>query len=697
LDSGKVICRVKGGGILKRATFVASVLFASMFGLSIVSVAFAAPKTPNLHIHVYLSDEDGNQALEDGIIDIAGWSLSKEWVNKWTLMFQTISMQSYDELNMFEIDLNSQRWPTGDSGSKFYDSARTQSVKAVEFRKAIACLVDREAIIRDVLGGYGHRMDVPILPSQSAYIDMPNYTFSGVIYDFNRMRAVSILDAAGFTIGLDGETRIDPLTGDYLSPLTFYIRTDDANMEKMGRMLKDELVSIGIPVNAIMADKIVCFKKVMVLYNYNLYTGGWNLGPIPKGYYDFYSSSKYYGPDIGWSENYPGFCNAEFDGYAIRVEYPMTLEDVQEASRTCGYLFLKYCAVVPIYCPEVVKAYRTGWTGVVNDLGHGIDNYFSFLNMDNSGDDTIDWGFKENITTFNVIGAEANLWGWASGDYWGCTWEQSSDSRMLNLIYEGLLDQDPFSQAYVGSGLVENYTLGSWDATSYSGDPDASVLTFHIRNNVTFHNVTGGARKPVDAYVISFSFSFTANSIPNCWCHPLVGTWAEVVDNYTIKFYHWRKSPWILYWVGSFRIINPDIWSKVGSGYQARLFDPAKSDINNNGIIDIMEDGTGAWTFAENASDVIRLVRDDNYYLSSVDVENQLKQMFWADTGDVSRDCVVNILDLSYMARSLGRTTSDPHGSGWNQYNVDCDLNNDGKIDYLDLAVTSVNYGRTMG
>jgi len=685
-------------GHLKKAVFVVSVVLSLIVTMNVVSMAFAAAKTPNLWIHVFPSEDAGNQALEDGTIDISAWPLSREWVDRWTPMLQTVQLESYVELGMYQIDLNNQRWPTGDSGSKFYNSSRSQSVMAAEFRKAIACLVDREAIVRDVLGGWGVRIDVPVPPSQSAYTDPLNYTISGIVYNFNRTRAAQILNAAGFVTGQDGKTRVDPLTGDYLAPLTFLVRSDDPIRLQIGQMLTEELVSIGIPVNAKFADKILCLKNAMILYDYSLYTGGWSLGTLPDSYYDLYSSNTYYGPGVGGSDNYAGFCNHEFDGYAAKAKYPATINEAQEASKACGYLFLKYCAVVPIYCPKAVKAYKTGWTGIVNDLERGVDNYYSFLNMNNTGDDTIDWGFKENITTLNVIRAEADLWGWRTGMEWGFGWGQSADTKMLDLVYEGLLERNLFNQALMGSGITENYTVGSWNASAIGGDPDASVMTFNIRSNVTFHNVTGGTRKPVDAYAIGFSFNFTRQSIPNYWCHPFFDLWAEVVDNDTIKFFCLNKDLWFLHWVGSLKIVNPDIWGIVGAGYQARFFDPAKSDINNNGILDIKEDGTGGWMFDQNASGSIRLVRDESYYLSSVDIENRIKQMFHAETGDINSDGVVNILDLSLLARALGTTpASGGTPRDWGAWNPQCDLNGDEKVDIVDLVVTTSNYGRTLG
>jgi hypothetical protein len=70
--------------------------------------------------------------------------------------------------------------------------------------------------------------------------------------------------------------------------------------------------------------------------------------------------------------------------------------------------------------------------------------------------------------------------------------------------------------------------------------------------------------------------------------------------------------------------------------------------------------------------------------------------MFHNGAGDVNNDGVVSILDLSLMARSLGAPPSNP-GTGWGQFNVDCDLDLNGAVELKDLTAVTSNYGKTMG
>jgi len=689
---------------MNNKAFVIAVILATFLAFGMISIAFATtyygPNTPNMEIHIYLNPDVENQDLETGTagnaVDINDWPLGKEWVDKWALMPEKITLRDYVELGMMEIDIYHQVWPTGDSNNKFYDPLSTQSIKSVEFRKAVAMLLDRDSIVSNVLKGYGFRMDVPLPPFQDAYIDMTNYTdpLNYVRLDYNRSRANETLNAAGFTrIGGPTSLRQDPLMapGVALKPLTFYIRQDDPNRRAAGEMLASELTAQGIPVNAIITERTVCYKNVMVLYNYNLYTGGWSLSSIPDQYHDLYSSFTYYGPSIGWSQNYPGFCNHEFDDWALKVKYPTNESEAQAAAKTAGYLFLKYCAIVPMYCSKAVKAYRTGWTGVVNNGGFGIDNYWTFLNgYSTTGDDQWDWAFKSDIEQLNQVSSE---WLW--------------DQNVLGLIYEGLLGSNPFNLAPTEYFIATAKYVDQWDASSGGGDLNATKVTFTVPpNRVYFHNATGNVGRALDILDVNFSFYFQKACGPGiAWGYPSLKEFnSTTISGDNITVYYNKKSYWAVQWAGGVPILNRDTWGKLwvttNPGWQmdVKRYDPATADLNNNTVIDLFEDGTGAWKYLDyKKGEWVKLEANTVYYYSNTTIATRLGQMFHSGAGDVDSSTVVNTQDLGYMARSMFKTSAGPNGTGWNQYNVACDLNLDGTVNALDLALTTTNYGKTMG
>ncbi|MCJ7718299.1 ABC transporter substrate-binding protein [Candidatus Bathyarchaeota archaeon] len=676
---------------MNKKAFVLAVILATFMAFGMISIAFAAngPKTPNMEIRIYANPNTENQDLQAGVLDINDWPLTQTWIDAWALMPQTVTLDSYAELGMYEIDINNQMWPTGDSNNKFYTPSSAESVKAVAFRQAVACLVDRDSIVRDVLEGYGFRMDVPLPPFQSAYIDMINYTESNVLYNFNRARAAAILDAAGFTM-LGSGLRQDPLTpGVALEPLVFYIRQDDPNRRQAGEMLTSQLRAVGIQVNAIITESTVCYRNVMVLYDYNLYTGGWSLSSIPDQYHDLYSSFTYYGPSIGWSQNYPGFCNSEFDAWAAKVKYPATEAEAQTAAKTAGYLFLKYCAIVPMYCSKLVKAYRTGWTGVVNNAGIGVDNYYTFLNGNNPTDDTWSYGFSNDIERLNQVSSE---WLW--------------DQNVLGLTYESLLGSNPYNLAPTEYFIASAKTVGTWNAAGVGGDAVATYITFTIRTDVYWHN---GADAPTTFLTpddVKFSFDFQKACGPGiAWNYPSLSQYYNATisgNDVTIRYK--KQSYWAVQWAGGLPILRKSIWNNLWNigdlTWQARVmtYDPANQDIDEDGVNDLYRDGTGAWIFRSySEAESITLVANSYYYLSQAYISSRLADMFWLGAGDVNRNGVVNTQDLGYMARAMFTDSDDLLGTDWGQYNPDCDLNGDNKVDLVDLIPVIVNYGKTAG
>jgi len=57
--------------------------------------------------------------------------------------------------------------------------------------------------------------------------------------------------------------------------------------------------------------------------------------------------------------------------------------------------------------------------------------------------------------------------------------------------------------------------------------------------------------------------------------------------------------------------------------------------------------------------------------------------------GDMNRDCVVDISDISTMAFSYGSSSSQPN------WNSKADLDNDGTLTIVDIAIAAHNYGKT--
>jgi ABC-type transport system substrate-binding protein len=723
--------RKKEGTLLKLKNILVATLLISMMacGLAMRPTVYSqggpnGPRTDNLKIHIYLNPDAENYALEAGDLDINDWPLTKEWIDKWTGN-AALQMDSYSEIGMMEFDLNNQRWPTGvtmprvldpATGTyKHYTGTSAWDDEATEFRKAIAYLTNKDMYISDILKGFGYRMDSVVpTPALAGYIppDLP-------IYLYDPETAVDVLDAAGFTQGTtpnpyyDSEEpwsahyiRTDPKEGGDLACLEFYIRIDDPNRMQAGIHLTDNLRKAGIPVCDHITEKSVCYEKAMVEYDYHIYTGGWSLSADLDSLYWLWSGEMYFGGTetsyyggIGWSLNYPGYCSPAYDAAAGEILTAVTATEVKEACFDAQIVMAEDCPLVPLWCSAAVKAYDSGFEGVVNEEGFGIDNYWTFLNMYQAGDNTIDWGFKSNLEGPSVITSEW-LWDW----------------NVLGLIYDSLIGLNPYNFAEEYGWLAESWSTGSWA-------PGKMYAQFTIVPGAKFHD--GSALTADD---VKFSYEFTKACGPGvAWNYASVSDidHVDILGPLEIRVCFTYESYWMLHWAGGLPIINEDLWmaanTKYGWGYGTPDWDPMKvrdyhlwnQDANENGIIDLCEDGSGAWKYdstekpaAIGASTWVLLTANRAYYKTQTEISDYLRMAFHA-IGDIDYDGDIDILDLSLIARSLGTDDSYPWGTDWNEYNPDTDIYTciswpewvvgDGKVNVADLTTAAMNYGRISG
>ena len=86
------------------------------------------------------------------------------------------------------------------------------------------------------------------------------------------------------------------------------------------------------------------------------------------------------------------------------------------------------------------------------------------------------------------------------------------------------------------------------------------------------------------------------------------------------------------------------------------------------------------------------IVQDETDVTDNIYVDGTIKLKM---PGDIDGDRDVDILDLNLIARALGTNPAWPHGTEWDQWNEDCDINSDLKVDIFDLTIAGQNYGKT--
>ena len=768
-----------------------------------VYVLYLRQKTAELLIHVYLNPDAENFDLEAGQLDINDWPLEKYWIDRWTGN-PDIQMMGYSALDDFDLDMNNQRWPTGVTELRGYDPAtgtykhyygtnQPWDDKAMKFRKAIAYLVDKDYIITNILMGMGVKKDVPMPASLSRYIPYADLIEHGLIYGYDPYKAAAILTEEGFVQGTtpnpyypaepEGweaeKLRLDPRppNGD-LQPLEFYIRLDDPIRIAAGQLIRDTLRKSGIQVNDHIVQRADCCKKVMVEYDFHLYTGGWSLGADVDWLYWLYSAEMYWGGNLTsysngrpYSLNYPGFCYPDFVAEAVTILTANTSAEVTEAVKKAIIKMQEGCPVVPIWSSYGVKAHRTydttgtePWTGVVNEKGYGIDNYWTFLNMYNPLDNRIDWGFKSNLESIHVITAQW-LWDW----------------NVIRLQYDTPIGLNPYTLA---AGDEYGWLANSWD----SGVDEKGPYVLYRMGCAWWHD--GNEFHPWD---YAFSLTFTRDCGPGVsWVYSSVKDvdFVEVKEmpayavshpdihvnpalgEHDVKIYFTYPSFWLLHWA-SISAINPHVWVAAndefgwnygsvqggtlgrvwidwdpveGSGTNAkgvREYHPWDENVYNPGagLVDLAEDGTGAWIYDKYVPEAGTIETATEIYLkANLDfnkggISDYLIRAF-SDLGNVNNplayyknhlpdptapppdyyykhedadnngevdwpiDMLISGLDLGWTLNIQGADASYPPeywGIGWDMWNPDADLDHDGSGTYHDLIIICGNYGSVTG
>jgi len=765
-------------------TLLILVLQLTLFIFTLQPASASGPATDNKLVIFYNGNLNAEcQALNTGAIDMNDWPLTATWINAW-VNNPAITLNAYNALDIFTIDMNNQRWPTGWGGigpgeepaprNIYFDDVTNPGVPnhprqhaAWHFRRAIAHLANKPKYITSFLSGYGYAIETPVpVPALQKYTDYGEtrdwalqnaaakaersdnpYADRGFIYEYDPQAAVQELKLGGFE-DWDADSDMEwnrnypgpyrgPKDKEELPKMNFWIRNDDVNRVNAGMDLVKEMASIGLTrVNAKQAGIATCTWEVMNQFNYNLYTGGWTynclgalLDPDTDFLYDLYSSGM---GQFYKAPNYPGFKNRLYDSVARDIKYPPALDDYvcKPAAWKTQWMWAKYIPVIPLWTSKGVKAYRTGWDGVLNMDGKGTDNRWSKHNMlwvDGPGTsrtgpaNTIVEGFLHNIDRLHVIDSQW-LWDW----------------KALDEIYDSLITRNPFSLEQDVGILATYWETGTWNYGTQT------YARFTIRNDAKFHDGT-----PITPEDVRFSIIFPRDcGIGNAWLYPHVMDVARVdtrnqdptLGINDVKVYFNIKSAWALHWAGGMPIINKKLWmAAIGpdtaAGYSGPTNDGSPGTFTNvwavgyyhpwdqdrynaatggpgsDGITDLKQDGHGDWTyeyyvpgqpitfsaFPLAINNAVRKSRGmwlkDGTYINPGIWFQQLisdfKELAFHEIGDANYDKVVDLDDIITIANFMPRSVPPA------PYQVD--LTGDKYIDIDDLYTAAKHFGKKYG
>ncbi len=469
------------------------------------------------------------QALKAGDIDVYDWTMRKSQVDEYNANIcipapdapagiapcpagqapiqHEIAIANPGDNGKFEIDMQNALFPTN----------------VLQFRQAMAYIVDKENFTTNFLGGLGFplytALPCPIICSPTGqWVDLSlltptaqaNHVYgSGLPISTRISIAQSLLDSAGLFVGLDTGFREDcrgltaaTCTGKPVLQPIFRIRLDDPNRLALGRFVRSLAQNqlkidfdlggttkyTGDVANYFEQTRSQLFNAVFFQFNFNLYTGGWSGLASPTVLNDLYNSKFI----RAGSTNYPNYNDPVFDIAAAAVKSATSIPSAVSAAHAAELEYNATIPVIDVWSNAAPLAYRIfhkdtdptlnglQWEGFQLTTGFGWHGGFSWLNIHLIGAPVHDpnhpvfvkWGWKTDLLDSPNPIDSSFLW----------------DAFAVGLTYDflnsGATDDIGFSGSLPWAGSLPLSTL--WTGAGCAVSPGCSALKYQLRPDLRF-------------------------------------------------------------------------------------------------------------------------------------------------------------------------------------------------------------------
>jgi len=502
------------------------------------------PRVDNLIIKIYPNYNAEMQAFEAGQIDLLNSPLNSTLKNKYsTLPWNlTVSLDSVSELAMYRVDINNK-----DTILTYPNWSSSTSSQA--FRHAIAHLTDKSGYVNTILGGYGTVLNTPVMPWMSKW-----YNPLADPHTYNRTEAAITLDAGGYTdANGDGIRDYPPeheIAGENTDSIIFFAPAEDPALQTVAQRLTSEMQLIGIPVNLTIADETTIFNSVIQNKDFHLYIGKQDMyhsdvsaDTAATGFGNLYHLDMY----GAYGANYIHFNNTQFNNYVQTLRNADDEGTAITAAKEAQRVLADQVGIIPLFATVGYKAHKSQWVDTVNEVGNGVDNWWTFMMAHQEGSPT------GGTLQYGIIGDPCGINPLLS--------DLRKSTTLTALMYDSLLRVRDMES--VVSGAARNWEMGTW----FNPDTgmDSTKLTFYLNQNLYFHD---------GVQLTSADVNFTIGYLKS---HPVGTNYAKVtnvhhIDTpnlYTVVVYENVTSLWALDWIGSLPILPKHKWQTITNPYVA--------------------------------------------------------------------------------------------------------------------------------
>ncbi|UCD93146.1 MAG: ABC transporter substrate-binding protein [Methanobacteriota archaeon] len=331
------------------------------------------PYIDGMLFKVYKTTQTAVFALKSGDSDYIAWSIPPDFVPD-LLNDPNIGITSTAEKGFFYLSYNMRKVPFG-----YPDGDPANGDIGLNFRKAVAHLIDKKTIVTSLLQNYGIVADGPVSPSLARW-----YNSSLPTYGFNPAAADGLLDTYWPWDTTDGPCQSDgsgcrsfPGIGveeiEILVPAADY----DPIRAAAGNLIAQAMRANGLNARAVPT----AFGQIIQdldARDFQMFILGWRIGSDPPDYFHAF----FYSRNAPAGQNYPGYMSDEFDDLIVQAR--------EELDPTQQEFLIKWAQGVlandrpydVLYFRTNIEAYRsdrfTNWT--VGAAGT-IYSYWSWLGI----------------------------------------------------------------------------------------------------------------------------------------------------------------------------------------------------------------------------------------------------------------------------------------------------------------------------
>jgi peptide/nickel transport system substrate-binding protein len=291
----------------------------------------AVPKIETIELHFFGTEEKLVDAFEKGIVEsVVG-----------------IDQKRIPSEGSGEHTYHFERIPLPRTFALFINQNKSPALRDLSARKALNASVDRNALIKDTLGGYGNPITSPI---PTGYGTIPTTDAEESFGDIEKAR--DILREGGWKI--NGETQIwEKKIDNTMTPLNFSITTaNNSTFGSTAEFLKNTWTTLGAEVSVKQFEQSDLTQAIIRPRDYETLLFGTQLGRS-LDFYSFWHSSQRNDPYL----NVALYTNITTDSILSEMRRKSQPEERQEALQKFANELETETPAIFLYAPELLYVF----------------------------------------------------------------------------------------------------------------------------------------------------------------------------------------------------------------------------------------------------------------------------------------------------------------------------------------------------